>query len=215
MALHYGHSAEAARETVAGIVSRGGRAVPVQADFREPATAAQQVIDETVREFGRVDILVNSAAIFEAATLAETTAEQWDRHMAINLQTPYFLCQRFAGVLQDDRRGHIVNIADWRATRPVPGHLPYTLTKSGLVTLTQILARELAPRVQVNAIAPGAVLAPPGEDDAYLERVANRIPLRRTGTVGEVTETLLFLLRSDFVTGEILHVTGGEHLADG
>src|SRR5690606_9341968 len=114
--------------------------------------------------------------------------------------------------LPPDANGHIINIVDWRATRPKPGHLAYTISKAALAAVTQILAQELAPRVRVNAIAPGAILPPPGEGDDHLLRIAERIPLRRPGHPDEIARALLFVLESEFVTGEVLHVTGGEQL---
>ncbi len=210
--VHYGHSAREAEEVVADVGRRGVRGTAVSADLTMPAAAAPRVVDHAVRTFGRVDVLVNSAAIFEGQMLGDLEDAPWDRHFAINLKSPAFLCREFAARLPQDRRGHIVNVADWRALRPRPGHLSYTLTKSGIVALTKVLALELAPRIQVNAIAPGAILPPPGRDDAYLERLAEDVPLRRRGGPDDVADALVFLLRSDFITGEVLHVTGGEPL---
>ncbi len=210
--LHYGSSRDAADQTLAEIRALGVDATAVQADLLQARGAAESVVRHAVEHFGRLDILVNSAAIFEPGSLNETTEEQWERHFAINLKAPMFLCREFASWRTAGERGHILNIADWRGERPVPGHLAYTLTKSGIVTLTRILAQELAPDVQVNAIAPGAILPPPGKEDDHLARLARSIPLRRTGSTEELTAAALFLLRSDFLTGEVVHVTGGEHL---
>ncbi|MGE3313476.1 MAG: SDR family oxidoreductase [Planctomycetaceae bacterium] len=210
--IHYGSSIAAAEKTASEIESCGVRATVIQADLRKSAEAARRVVEHAAEKFGAVDFLINSAAVFEAATLADTTEESYDRHLAINLKAPLFLCREFAAQLSSNRNGHIINIADWRGTHPVPGHLAYTLTKSAIVTLTQILAVELAPGVQVNAIAPGAILPPPGKDDAYLDRIAAKIPLKRSGSPDDMTAAAVFLLRSEFITGEIMHVTGGEHL---
>ena len=130
-----------------------------------------------------------------------------DQPASAVLAVPEFAARGSAG-----QSAHIVNIVDRRASRPGTDHPIYTLTKSGLVTLTGILARELAPDVQVNAVAPGAILPPPGEDDSYLERVVRRVPLQRHGSPRDVAEAVLFLLRSDFITGETVHVAGGEQL---
>jgi NAD(P)-dependent dehydrogenase (short-subunit alcohol dehydrogenase family) len=210
--VHYHASADEAERTVAEIRACGADAVTVQADFTDPVPAARTVIEAAVSHFGRADILVNSAAIFADASFATTTEEEWDQHVAINLKAPFFLCQAFAQRLERGQRAHIVNIADHRATRPGTDHPAYTVTKAGLVTLTKILARELAPNVQVNAIVPGAILPPPGADGGYLDRLAETIPLRRTGSPADITDALRLLLRSDFITGETLHVTGGEQL---
>lgn len=210
--LHYGSSGKDAEETRRQIDSLAPPAVVVRADLRDPKTSAETIFGAVRNSFGRADILINSAAIFEPATLDTLDEAQWDRHFNINLKAPVFFCQAFARQLVPDARGHIVNIADWRAERPIVGHLAYTLTKAGIVALTKELALELAPQIQVNAIAPGAILPPPGKDAEYLERLSNRIPLRKTGSPDDITRTLLFLLESDFMTGEIVHVTGGEQL---
>jgi pteridine reductase len=169
-------------------------------------------VERAVERFGRVDILVNSAAIFEPGRWYDTTDANWDRHFAVNLRAPFFLSQAFARQVATPRRGHIVSIADWRAVRPGTDHIAYTLTKAALITMTQSLALALAPNIQVNAIAPGLILPPPDEDAAYLERRAARIPADRAGSPAEVAQALIFLLRSEFVTGDVIFVTGGEHL---
>jgi len=210
--VHYHRSADQARRTCEEITARGVSAALVQADLRDPVTAATTIFGAACERFSQVDVLVNSAAIFEPETWTEATAEQWERCFAINLQAPFWLCREFAARLSSEQTAHIVNIADRRASRPGTDHPIYTLTKSGLLTLTEILARELAPDVQVNAVAPGAILPPPGEEDSYLERVARGVPLGRRGSPRDVAEAVLFLLRSDFITGETVHVAGGEQL---
>jgi len=208
--VHYAHSAAAAAEVAQEIAARGSEAITVQADLQDARTAPE-VVARGVAHFGRVDILVNSAAIYEATDFADTTEAYWDRHMAINLKAPFFLSQAFAAQL-DGRRGHIVNIADWRGARPTASRVAYTLTKSGIIAMTQALAQALAPTVQVNAIAPGVILPPPGMGPEYVERLLPDIPLHRSGSPADVVQALLYLLRSDFVTGEVLFITGGQHL---
>jgi pteridine reductase len=210
--IHYSHSAEEARDTLEKITALGRDTVCVGADFQNPAVAAPKVINAAYERFGRADILVNSAAIFQPGTLATTTESDWDRHFAINLKAPAFLCREFAARHQSGRPAAIVNIADWRGLRPVPGHLSYTLTKAGIVTLTRLLAIELAPDIRVNAVAPGAILPPPGAGPDVLQRLAQQVPLKRHGEPSDVTDAVLYLLRSDFVTGDVVRVTGGEDL---
>ncbi len=210
--VHHSGSTAEADTTVAEIASHGRRALGVSADFSDPVPAAQSVLAEAFNEFGRVDVLINSAAIFGSGTLASMSESDWDRHFAINLKAPCFLCREFAARHAAGSPGCIINIVDWRALRPRPGNLAYTLTKAALVTMTEILAQELAPDIRVNAVAPGAILPPAGAGDGYLERLANKIPLRRTGTVEDVTSAVLYLVQSEFITGDVLCVTGGEHL---
>ena len=211
--VHYGHAAREAEETVQAARRYGVRAVALQADLRE-AEATRRLVDEAAEALGVPQVLVNSAAIFEPGTLRDTDLDNWSRHFRINLRAPFLLIQRFAERL-GDRAGKGVNITDWRALYPGQKYLAYTLTKAALITLTHMAARELAPRVQVNALALGAVLPPPGEDEAYLARLVRRVPAQRPARVEEVTDALLFLLRNDYITGEVLLVDGGAHLLHG
>lgn len=212
VALHYGESRDAAEETTAAIRELGSDAEPLQADLRDAGDASGLIERAAERFGGVVDILVNSAAVFGQGELAEATEAGWDEQFSINLKAPFFLARAFARHLGEGGSGTIVNIADWRAVRPGPAHIPYTLTKAGIVTLTKSLALALAPHIRVNAIAPGAILSPPGEDESYLDRLAERIPLKRHGGPGDVAQALLYLIEAEFVTGQILFVDGGEHL---
>ncbi|GIW94455.1 MAG: short chain dehydrogenase [Pirellulaceae bacterium] len=210
--IHYNRSAESAHQVCRQLQESGRQAMAVRCDFSDPGADAAGVVDAAYRAWGRVDVLVNSASIFEAASLMDTTVEQFDRHVAVNLRAPWRLAQAFVARLDPQAQGQIVNILDWRALRPVPGHFSYTLTKAALWAMTRLLAQELAPRVRVNAIAPGAILPPADSSPDYLEQLATRIPLARAGCPDDVTEALLYLLRSDFVTGIVLPVTGGQEL---
>ena len=211
LAIHYGSSAGPAQETVRQIQAMGTDATAIQADLSQSGQAAS-IVERAVAHFGQVDILVNSAAIFEPGDWDDTTEANWDRHFAINLKSPFFLSQAFAAHVGRERAAHIVNIADWRGVRPGTDHVAYTLTKAALIAMTKSLALALAPSIQVNAIAPGMILPPPGKDRAYLERWAHKIPAQRVGSPEEIAKALVFLLRSDFVTGELIFVTGGQHL---
>jgi pteridine reductase len=211
VALHYGSSAEAAAETVAAIRGLGGEAAAFAADLRDLART-EELVDRVAGHFGRVDILVNSAAAFVPAGLADTTGPLWDEHFAVNLKAPFFLSRAFARHVGGERPGQIVNIADWRAVRPDPRCLAYSLTKAGIVAMTQGLALALAPNIRVNAIAPGAILPPPGRDGTYLEELGERLPLRRHGSPDDVATALLYLVTAEFVTGQVIFVDGGEHL---
>ena len=209
--VHYGSSAGPAQETVRQVQALGSEALAVQADLSNPAEAPP-IVERAEARFGQADILVNSAGIFEPGNWDDTTEANWDRHFAINLKSPFFLSQAFARHVGPERAGHIVNIADWRGARPGTDYVAYTLTKAALIAMTKSLALALAPNIQVNAVAPGMILPPPGRDETYLERMASKIPAQRIGSPAEIAKTLIFLLRSDFVTGELIFVTGGEHL---
>lgn len=207
--LHYGQSRSPAHELAE---TAPDRIRLVQADLTDPLSAASRIVGAAWDAFGRADILVNNAAIFEAADLRATTESLWDRHFAINLKAPYFLAQAFAQRTPDSAPRCILNIVDWRGTRPVPGHDAYTLTKAGLAAMTRLLAQELGPNIRVNGIAPGAILPPPGSSREELDARCQHIPLARAGGPQAIVDALLYLLQTDFVTGEIVHVTGGEHL---
>jgi pteridine reductase len=211
LAVHYHSSAGPAEATLGEIRALGSEAIALQADLSQ-ADQVPTLIGQAAQQWGRLDILVNSAAIFEPADLAYTTVESWDRHFAVNLRAPFFLSQAFAAHVGKERRAHVVNIADWRGTRPDTSYLAYSLAKAGVLAMTQGLALALAPNIQVNAIAPGAILPPPGKDQAYLDRLAAGIPVQRVGSPAEIARALLYLLKSDFVTGETVFVTGGQHL---
>lgn len=210
--VHYHSSSDDAAQVVARIEAMGRRAIAVRADLSRPDDSARLILDRCGCDLGPAGILINSAAIFEPCSLEAVNADNWQRHLDLNLAAPVFLSQAFARQLPAGLRGDIINIVDWRATRPVPGHLPYTISKAGLAALTKLLAVELAPRIQVNAIAPGAILPPPGVDLTAFQTLTEQIPLQRTGTPQDVADAMLFLLGSDFITGEILHITGGQHL---
>lgn len=212
LAILYNASAGPAQETVAEIKALGSDALAIQADLSQP-NQGPSIFERVAARFGGVDILVNSAAIFEPADSLHTTEAVWDRHFAINLKSPFFLSQAFATHVGKDRPAHIVNIADWRGLRLDPAYLAYSLTKAGVLAMTQGLAMALAPNIQVNAIAPGAILPPPGKGQDYLHELAQGIPMRRVGSPHEVARALVYLLKSDFVTGQTIFVTGGQHLA--
>jgi len=209
--VHYRRSRAEAEEVAALIRDAGSDAVALQADLRD-SRAAANLVQRAVDVYGQVDILVNSASLFERGTLLDTDEENWDAHLAINLKAPFFLCQAFARQVGEREGLHIINITDWRVRRPGTAYMAYIVSKAGLETLTRSLALALGPAVRVNAIAPGAILPPPGDDSGYFERLTRRLPVRRTGSPEEIVRAVLYLLGAEFVTGEVLLVDGGEHL---
>ena len=208
----YGQSAQSAEETRVEAENMGVRARIYSANLANPVSA-QSIIPAAGEWFGRVDVLVNSAALFRTGALTDTTLANWDLQFAINLRAPYLLSQAFARQVPENGQGAIVNISDARIFRPAPDHFAYRLTKSGLVAMTEILAQDLAPRIRVNALALGAILPPPGQDDRYLEALAqNKIPLRKPGNLAVVTQNVIHLLEQDFMTGVTIKLDGGEFL---
>jgi glucose 1-dehydrogenase len=210
--IHYGRSARPAQETRSEAQALGAQAEIFPADLSDPSDA-QRVIPAARQRFGPVHILVNSAAVFQVGDLDRATREDWDTEFAINLRAPFLLSQAFARQVPADGEGKIVNIVDARIFRPGADHFAYRLTKSALAAMTVNLALDLAPRITVNAVAPGAILPPPGKDQDGLDRLArSRVPLRRSGTADAVAENVLHLLRQDFLTGQIIRLDGGEFL---
>ncbi len=210
VAVHYHSSAHGADEAAAEARRAGVRAVTLQADLADPEAAAA-LVRRAVEALGDVDLLVNNAAIFEEGGPLDTTLDTWRRHLDLNLTAPFLLTQALARHL-DGRSGAVVNILDWRALRPGPDHLAYTVSKAALAATTRSLAQTLAPSLRVNAVAPGAIL-PPVAEESGPEALA-RIPSARWGEVDEVVGAVLFLLAGPaYITGEVLHVDGGRHLS--
>lgn len=206
--IHYNSSHDEAAALQAELQHSGAGAHLLQADLND-SQAASQLIAQASRH-GPLYALVNSAAIFEDLTLETTELAAWQRHLDINLTAPFLLSQAFWRAA-NGAPGRIVNLLDWRALRPGPDHLPYTVSKTALAGLTRALAAAMAPRISVNGIALGAILPPSdgGSTPALLENV----PAGRWATLDEVGQTLLFLLTGpNYITGEIIHLDGGRHL---
>jgi pteridine reductase len=208
VAIHHHASSRGANELKQQILKAGGRAACFPADLTDPH-AARALPGRVVSEFGRLDVLVNSAAVMHRLIFEETTAEQWDAIQNLNLRAVFF-CTQGAAPLLRAAGGKVVNLADLAGLQPWPGFAAHSVSKAGVVMLTKVLARSLAPEVTVNAIAPGAVLVPEDYDSEERERLARATPLRRLGSPSDVVSALLYLLEGgDFVTGEVLVVDGG------
>jgi pteridine reductase len=208
LALHYHASADGARELEEQIGQAGGRAICFQADLTD-ANVAASLPERVVARLGRLDVLVNSAAVMHRLSFEDTTPERWDAIFNLNLRSLFF-CTRGAAPALRQARGKIVNLADLAGLEPWPGFAAHSISKAGVVMLTKVLARSLAPEVTVNAIAPGAVLVPEDYSSEERDRLARVTPLRRLGSPSDVIAALLYLLEGgDFVTGEILVVDGG------
>jgi pteridine reductase len=210
VAVHFNSHADGARDTLRSIESAGGSGEVVAADLTKPASAAR-LVDDVAARFGGLDVLVNSAAVMLRTPFGHITAEQWDEIMSLNLRAPFLLAQAAAPHL---RRAHgaIVNIADLAAFETWPAYIPHGLSKAGVVYLTRALARVLAPEVRVAGIAPGTVLLPANWSPADEERLRRTTPLQRSGTPADVSSTVLFILESDYLTGETIIVDGGRHV---
>ncbi len=213
IALHYRSSKSAAMELLADLEqTRAGSTLALSMDLAE-TERVPELVSSTIARFGRLDALINNASTFYPTAVGSTSITQWQELFSSNAQAPYFLSQAAAPHLRVSR-GCIVNLVDLYASQPLAGHTVYCMAKAALTMMTQSLARELAPEVRVNAIAPGAVLWPEsGKPAAEQAAMIARTPLRRAGTPEDIAKATLFLLRdADFITGQILRVDGGRSL---
>jgi NAD(P)-dependent dehydrogenase (short-subunit alcohol dehydrogenase family) len=207
--IHHGHSPEQAQQTADEVREMGGQAEIIQADFSKPAEAINK-FEEIFSEPDQIFALINNAAIFKPVKFNSTSLDDWDQHLRVNLTMPFLLSQMFARTVNEGP-GKIINILDWRALRPGIDHFPYTISKSAMVGLTKSLASSLAPTIQVNGIALGAIL-PPADGNESSDIIA-KVPAQRWSTMKELQDTFLFLLNGpQYITGEIIHLDGGRHL---
>lgn len=209
--VHYHRSLAGAEVTAADIAGGGTRSAIGSADLADPAVAPDLVAAATAA-LGPVSILVNAASGFPSDTLGDVTVEGWRATLDAILAGPVFLTQAFAAALPTDADGAVVNITDVKTATPYRKHFSYMVAKGGIDTFTRAAALALAPRIRVNAVALGVILPPLGEDRAYLERLADELPLRRVGGTEPVVSAVLALIENDFVTGEIVRIDGGAHL---
>ncbi|TNF80117.1 MAG: SDR family oxidoreductase [Acidobacteria bacterium] len=216
--VHYSSSRQEAEETTAEIRQLGVEVLLERADLGQPEEV-DALFDAVGERFGSLDILVNSAASFVRRPFARITVSEWDTVLALNLRAPFLCTQRSAALMAASDRstgepGLVVNMVDLSAVQAWPGYAHHGVSKAGLLHLTNIAARELAPEVRVNAIVPGPILPPTGMEVGSDEwhRHGMRVPLQRTGSPEQVGEAILFLTRNDYVTGETIFVDGGEHL---
>jgi len=207
--IHYNRSKSEADATVAEIAKLGRKSIAVQADL---CTLAQikRLFQQTLDQFERLDILVNSAANFLPAHLDDTTEKMWDAALDTNLKAPFFCAQAAAPLLKKSS-GVIINFADIGGILPWPGYIPHCASKAGVIMLTKCLAKALAPEVRVNAIAPGTITmsGDPGEWEADFIR---RAPLHRAGTTEDVADAVSYLIHAKFMTGQVLILDAGRTL---
>lgn len=206
--IHHSHSAQDAETTANEIQELGVTCSVVSADFSN-AEQTQKVMGDFF-SIQPIDYLVNNAAIFEPLAFAETNLLQWQQHIQINLTIPFLLSQIFSRHF-NGKKGRIINILDWRALRPGRDHFPYTISKAALAAMTKSLALNLAPDIQVNGLALGAILPP--SDGNKDEGIIKQVPAGRWADLDELSQAFLFLLEGPaYITGEIIHLDGGRHL---
>jgi len=213
--LHYRTSAGEARLLQSELNgTRADSVALIQADLLDLKTMPS-LVEQTVQRFGRLDALVNNASSFYASPIGDITLAVWDDLIGTNLRAPLFLAQAAAPALRRSQ-GAIVNIADIHADRPLKNYVVYSVAKSGLVAITRSLARELAPEVRVNAVAPGPILWPDDAtfDEVSRQRIISHTLLKREGTPDDVAKAVHFLVaEATYMTGETINVDGGRHIA--
>lgn len=213
--VHY-HSADpdVVRDTMHDIKSQGVDAFQIQADISQPE-GVEEVMEAVGENFGRLNILVNSAAVFPSGNLLDVTLESWELTMAVNLRAPFLFTQACARLMLENEKpgGAIVNIVDQGADAPWPKRPHHGISKAGLWMLTQVSALSLAPHIRVNAVLPGPVIKTnDGMSDEEWAQYGKPLPLKMTGEGDDVGRAVVYLAQESFITGSLLHVNGGEHL---
>lgn len=211
--LHYWSSKEAALQLCYELNQiRPDSAYMMQANLLN-REGLESLVSEACMAWGKIDVLVNNASSFYPTAVAEVTEQQWDELMGTNLKAPFFLAKLLKETLVKSR-GCIVNIADIHAERGLLGYPVYSIAKAGLVAMTKILAKEFAPSVRVNGVAPGAILWPVNElSEQKRQEILQRVALRRSGEPDDVAKAVWFLIKdADYMTGQILTVDGGRTL---
>ena len=212
--LHYHGSNEAAEQLTKQLNrSRANTVIPISFDLNNLAkldTFSNRVMDC----WGRLDVLVNNASTFYPTPIQDATVQQWDDLININLKAPMFLSKALSQAL-DEQMGSIINIVDIHGDRPLKNHTIYSVAKAGLIMLTKSLARELAPNVRVNGIAPGAIMWPEQEEsDDIQEQIIGRTALKRKGEPKDIADATWFLIQANYITGQIINVDGGRTLSN-
>jgi len=210
VAVHYGKSEAEAKEVVAEIAKRGRRAIALQANLTS-VSEITALVAGAAREFGRLDILINTAANFLETKFGETFEAQWNASLDTNLKAPFFCSQAAAPLLANSRKGVIINFADLGGLQGWTEFVPHSISKAGIILLTRVLAKQLAPAVRVNALAPGTITMP-GDPPEWEQDFIRRAPLKRSGTPQDITDAVSYLIHAEFITGHVLVVDGGRSL---
>jgi len=208
--VHYRQSPDPAQKLKRDLTELGVKSWLVQADF-ERESEYENLIGQTLDLTGSLQILINNASIFPSDTLENLTLQNLTHNLTVNAWAPFSLCRQFH---RQVGRGKILNLLDTRVRDFDWNHVSYILSKHLLHVLTQMTALQYAPDISVNGIAPGLILPPPGKDMNYLKALVNTVPLKRHGHPSDVAQAVLYLLKSDFLTGTVIEVDGGRHLKE-
>lgn len=211
LGIHYNGSADDAAALVGQIRASGGKAEMFQGDLADPQVPTR-LIEQSVKAFGGVSLLINNASRFEYDDLQTMTPESWSQHLDTNLRAPIFLAQAFAATLPETASGNIINILDQRVWKPNPRFFTYALSKSALWDATRTMAQGLAPRIRVNAIGPGPVLPSPRMDQREFDKQASLTLLQHGTSPQEISAAVSFILSATAMTGQMIVLDGGQHL---
>jgi pteridine reductase len=205
--VHYRNSQAEADAVAKEIARKGGEAVSLRADLTSIAEI-DRLFGETERRFGRLDVLVNNAAVFRPTPVGKTQESEWDATLDTNLKAQFFAAQRAAPLLAQSGRGRIINFTSLGGLQAWTTYMAYSVSKAGVIMLTRCLARALAPAITVNAIAPGTISFPDDPPEVAERAIRNSL-LRRTGSAEDITEAVMYLIGAGYVTGEVLVADGG------
>jgi pteridine reductase len=209
---HYNSSHAEAQSLQKEVEPLEGHLHLMQADLSKLKNGVD-LIDEVIRVKGRIDILINNAAIFFKTPLASITEEEWDKLFSINLKSPFFIAQKVGLIMKKQGAGKIINIGDTSGLNPWPGYLPYSLTKGGIISMTKGLAKALSPEVHVNCINPGPVLVPEDYNENDIKKATDKTLFKRIGSANDIVQTIKYLIEgTDYITGSIINVDGGRNL---
>ncbi|MEN6415858.1 MAG: SDR family oxidoreductase [Armatimonadota bacterium] len=208
--VHYNTSRSDADNLALELSGHGVSAWTLQADFANPEEY-KSVIRNAIDLAGTLDILVNNASIFPREDMSNVSFESFQNNMQVNAWAPFVLARSFADEM---KRGKIINMVDSRVTSTDWTHVGYIWSKHVLHAMTEMMALAYAPNITVNAIGPGLILPPPGYDQSYIDALSGTVPLKRHGDPDDIAEAVVFLLRSDYITGHMIFVDGGRHLKE-
>jgi pteridine reductase len=210
VAIHHRSAASEAdaQETLRLVRQAGGNGAVFQAELTDLAQL-DEMLEDLNADFGGLHILVNNASVFSAADTGETTEARWDEQLDSNAKAPFFVAQRAARLMDS---GKIINLVDVAGEIIWPRYMAYSVSKAALIAVNRGLAKTLAPRIQVNAIAPGPVLFPESYTEKQKASAVERTLLKRAGSPADIVRAVVFLIENDYITGEVIHVDGGRHL---
>jgi len=212
VAIHFNNSADEAEALARDIAGRGGRAAAVKAELCDFASV-DGLIDRSQRALGPITMLVNNASVFESDEITDFDWNVWDQHFSVHVKSPALLARRFAEALPEGEEGLIVSVIDQRVWRPTPRYFSYTLSKMTMWSMTVTMAQALAPRIRVNAIGPGPTMPSSRQQPGDMEAQVDGLILGRGPGLPEFGETIRYLWEARSVTGQMIAIDGGQHLA--